>query len=115
MAEEARNAQYQRRGQEEAEKKRMAEEEQKAASPDAATKEAPRSKRGGEEGSEKQKSYHQSTCQWHARSGSKNFAPSWGNELRSEKMALLLCLKKLWTWNKECGDLTEPELEKIAG
>jgi hypothetical protein len=30
-------------------------------------------------------------------------------------MALLLCLKKLWTWNKECGDLTEPELEKIAG
>ena len=51
MAEEARNAQYQRRGQEEAEKKRMAEEEQKAASPDAATKEVPRSKRGGEEGS----------------------------------------------------------------
>lgn len=46
-------------------------------------------------------SYHKVSFQWHARCGAKNFAPSWGEGIRSEKKALLLALMKLWDWYLE--------------
>lgn len=48
-------------------------------------------------------SHHSQTRQWHARRAetesnkAKNFAPSWG-EKRSETMALLLVVRKIWEW-----------------
>ena len=43
-------------------------------------------------------SCHTISKQWHARWGSTNYAPMWGENLRSELKALLLCIIKLWSW-----------------
>ena len=46
-------------------------------------------------------SCHKVSQQWHARWGSTNFAPTWGETIRSEQKALLLCIMKLWEWYLE--------------
>ena len=45
-------------------------------------------------------SYHNSSTQWHAHYGDLNYAPMWGS-VRSEMMAILLALEKLWEWYKK--------------
>ena len=42
-------------------------------------------------------SCHTVSQQWHARWGNENYAPTWGENTRSEQKALLLCLMRLWT------------------
>lgn len=45
-------------------------------------------------------SHHSQTRQWHAHhvGDNKNFAPSWSPTIRSEQMALLLVMCRIWKW-----------------
>ena len=49
-------------------------------------------------------SCHTQSKQWHARWGVTNFAPMWGDTLRSEQKALVMCIMKLWSWYMEIVD-----------
>ena len=65
--------------------------------------------------------YHSSSHQWHAYRGQEkkeNYAPSWGPELRSEAMAILLAIQRLWQWyHADCPEckIAEKQLEAIKG
>lgn len=58
---------------------------------------------------------HASTQQWHAHHGVKkiNFAPSWGNS-RSETMAILLAIERLWLWYVEENPLDEQAPKQLS-
>ena len=43
-------------------------------------------------------SCHNASHQWHGRFGEKHFAPSWGEQIRSEMKSLLLVLIQIWSW-----------------
>lgn len=58
---------------------------------------------------------HASAQQWHAHHGVKkiNFAPSWGNS-RSETMAILLAIEKLWLWYAEENPSDEEAAKQLS-